>query len=344
MSLTLYVNNNYWTNSLKNVLNAYENSLIPVIKGNGYGIGKSNLAKKSEELGLTEIAIGTIFEAQEIINSDFNQIIVMDPIKDLDKNAFDELKKINDKRLVLTLSDIKDATNLENTPVIVEVLTSMKRFGLTANDLKTLSNYQILGLSLHLPIENSTNGKITEVKNWLKIYEEVLPQAKKVVYLSHLSKEEFLKIKKEFPNFVFKLRLGTKFWLNDLSNFQIKSTVLAVHDVNDENIGYRQRKVNDNYIVIVSGGTSHGVGLQAPRSNTNLKSRITSILAGVLEAFDQTLSPFVISGKQRWFAETPHMNVSMLKLSKNITPPKVGSEITAHLRMTTTNFDSVIMN
>ena len=344
MSLTLFVNNNYWTNSLKNVLNAYENSLIPVIKGNGYGIGKSNLAKKSEELGLTEIAIGTIFEAQEIINCDFNQIIVMDPIKDLDKNAFDELKKINDKRLVLTLSDIKDATNLENTPVIVEVLTSMKRFGLTANDLKTLSNYQILGLSLHLPIENSTNGKITEVKNWLKIYEEVLPQAKKVVYLSHLGKEEFLKIKKEFPNFVFKLRLGTKFWLNDLSNFQIKSTVLAVHDVNDENIGYRQRKINDNYIVIVSGGTSHGVGLQAPRSNTNLKSRITSILAGVLEAFDQTLSPFVISGKQRWFAETPHMNVSMLKLSKNITPPKVGSEITAHLRMTTTNFDSVIMN
>lgn len=344
MSLTLYVNNNYWTNSLKNVLNAYENSLIPVIKGNGYGIGKSNLAKKSQELGLTEIAIGTIFEAQEIINSDFNQIIVMDPIKDLDKNAFDELKKINDKRLVLTLSDIKDATNLENTPVIVEVLTSMKRFGLTANDLKTLSNYQILGLSLHLPIENSTNGKITEVKNWLKIYEEVLPQAKKVVYLSHLSKEEFSKIKKEFPNFVFKLRLGTKFWLNDLSNFQIKSTVLAVHDVNDENIGYRQRKINDNYIVIVSGGTSHGVGLQAPRSNTNLKSRITSILAGVLEAFDQTLSPFVISGKQRWFAETPHMNVSMLKLSKNITPPKVGSEITVHLRMTTTNFDSVIMN
>lgn len=344
MSLTLYVNNKYWTNSLKNVLNAYGNSLIPVIKGNGYGIRKSNLAKKSEELGLTEIAIGTIFEAQEIINSDFNQIIVMDPIKDLDKNAFDELKKINDKRLVLTLSDIKDSTNLENTPVIVEVLTSMKRFGLTANDLKTLSNYQILGLSLHLPIENSTNGKITEVKNWLKIYEEVLPQAKKVVYLSHLSKEEFLKIKKEFPNFVFKLRLGTKFWLNDLSNFQIKSTVLAVHDVNDENIGYRQRKINDNYIVIVSGGTSHGVGLQAPRSNTNLKSRITSILAGVLEAFDQTLSPFVISGKQRWFAETPHMNVSMLKLSKNITPPKVGSEITAHLRMTTTNFDSVIMN
>jgi hypothetical protein len=84
--------------------------------------------------------------------------------------------------------------------------------------------------------------------------------------------------------------------------------------------------------------------LQAPRSNTNLKSRLTSILSGFLESFDQHLSPFVISGKQRWFAESPHMNVSMLKLSKNIKPPKVGSEIVAHLRMTTTNFDSVIIN
>jgi hypothetical protein len=38
------------------------------------------------------------------------------------------------------------------------------------------------------------------------------------------------------------------------------------------------------------------------------------------------------------------MNVSMLKLPKNIKPPIVGSEITANLRMTTTNFDSVIIN
>ncbi|MFM7990069.1 MAG: hypothetical protein ACKPKO_63220, partial [Candidatus Fonsibacter sp.] len=205
----------------------------------------------------------------------------MDPIKDLDKSSFDELKKINDKTIVLTLSDINDATNLNETPVIIEVLTSMKRFGLRTDDLKTLINHQILGLSLHLPIENSIIGKINEVRNWLKIYEEILPNAKKRVYLSHLTKEEFKRIKNEFPNFEFKLRLGTKFWLSDLNNFQIKSTVLAVHDVKEEQIGYRQRKINDQYLVIVSGGTSHGVGLQAPRSNTNLKSRLTAILSGV---------------------------------------------------------------
>ena len=163
MSLTLQVNNQSWSNSLKTVINSYENCIVPVIKGNGDGIGKSNLAKKSQDLGLTEIAIGTIFEAKEVINKDFSQIVVMDPIKDLDKNSFDELKRLNDKAIVLTLSDINDATNLKETPVIIEVLTSMKRFGLTANDLKTLINHQILGLSLHLPIENSIIRKINEL-------------------------------------------------------------------------------------------------------------------------------------------------------------------------------------
>ncbi len=344
MSLSLYINNQSWTNNLTKVLKSYENQIVPVIKGNGYGINKSNLGIKAVELGLKEVAVGTIFEVKELIDKNFEQIIVMDPIKDLDKIAFDELKKLNNDRIVLTLSDVNDATNLEKTPVIVEVLTSMKRFGLTANDLKTLSSFNVLGLSLHLPIENSLAGKLNEVRTWLKIYQDILPNAKKVVYLSHLTQNEFIAIRNEFPQFVFKLRLGTKFWLNDLNDFQIKSTVLAVHDVKDEQIGYRQRKINDQYVVVVSGGTSHGVGLQAPRSNTNLKSRLTAILSGFLESFDQHLSPFVISGKQRWFAESPHMNVSMLKLPKNIKPPKVGSEIVAHLRMTTTNFDSVIIN
>ncbi|MGA0083301.1 MAG: alanine racemase, partial [Candidatus Nanopelagicales bacterium] len=145
MSLTLHVNNQSWTNSLTNVLNSFENCIVPVIKGNGYGIGKANLAKKSLEHGIKEIAIGTIFEAKEVIDKDFLQIVVMDPVKDLDKSSFDELKKLNDKRIVLTLSDINDASNMKETPVIVEVLTSMKRFGLTANDLKSLTSYQILG-------------------------------------------------------------------------------------------------------------------------------------------------------------------------------------------------------
>ena len=71
MSLTLQVNNQAWSNSLKSVIDSYENCLVPVIKGNGYGIGKANLANKSLDLGLTEIAIGTIFEAKEVVDKEF---------------------------------------------------------------------------------------------------------------------------------------------------------------------------------------------------------------------------------------------------------------------------------
>jgi hypothetical protein len=38
------------------------------------------------------------------------------------------------------------------------------------------------------------------------------------------------------------------------------------------------------------------------------------------------------------------MNVSLLKLPANISAPKVGSTISAQVRMTTTNFDCVVIN
>jgi hypothetical protein len=149
----------------------------------------------------------------------------------------------------------------------------------------------------------------------------------------------------KYPDFKFKLRIGTKLWIGDLKAFQIKSTVLEVHEPVTHNFGYRQRGITSKHrLVIVSGGTAHGIGLQAPRSNVTLKQRLVAILSGVLEAFDYSLSPFVINGKQRWFAESPHMNVSLLKLPSNISVPKVGSTISAQVRMTTTNFDCVVIN
>jgi hypothetical protein len=38
------------------------------------------------------------------------------------------------------------------------------------------------------------------------------------------------------------------------------------------------------------------------------------------------------------------MNVSMLKLPASSSAPKVGSTISAQVRMTTTNFDCVVIN
>jgi hypothetical protein len=138
--------------------------------------------------------------------------------------------------------------------------------------------------------------------------------------------------------------VGTKLWIGDLKAFQIKSTVLEVHEPVNQSFGYRQRAItNKHRLIVVSGGTAHGIGLQAPRSNVTIKQRLVAMLSGVLESFDFHLSPFVVNGKQRWFAESPHMNVSLLKLPASVSVPKVGSTISAQVRMTTTNFDCVVI-
>jgi alanine racemase len=347
MTLSLEVNNNAWTSHIKNILNSYSSStseVTPVIKGNGYGIGRKNLSQKAHELGVNSVAVGTIFEAQDVLNQGFQEVLVMDPVKDIDDLAFKELTRINNSSLILTISCLKDAQNIGNNPVVVEGNTSMNRFGIGINNLAEVSNLNLKGISLHFPIGNTKIGKTTEVANWLNSYKTLCPSGQKVVYLSHISESELKNLTNQFPDFKFKVRVGTKLWIGDLKAFQIKSTVLEVHEPVNQSFGYRQRSITSKHrLIVVSGGTAHGIGLQAPRSNVTIKQRLVAMLSGLLEAFDYHLSPFLINGKQRWFAESPHMNVSLLKLPANISVPKVGSTISAQVRMTTTNFDCVVI-
>jgi alanine racemase len=347
MTLSLDINNTAWTNHINNVLNSYASStseVTPVVKGNGYGIGRKNLSQKAQELGVNSVAVGTIFEAQDVLDQGFKEVLVMDPVKDIDELAFKELTKINNSSLILTISCLKDAQNIGNNPVVVEGITSMNRFGIGINNLADVSNLNLKGISLHFPIGNTKIGKTTEVANWLNSYKTLCPSGQKVVYLSHISESELKNLTKQFPDFKFKVRVGTKLWIGDLKAFQIKSTVLEVHEPVNQSFGYRQRSITSKHrLIVVSGGTAHGIGLQAPRSNVTIKQRLVAILSGILEAFDFHLSPFVVNGKQRWFAESPHMNVSLLKLPANVSVPKVGSTISAQVRMTTTNFDCVVI-
>jgi hypothetical protein len=69
-----------------------------------------------------------------------------------------------------------------------------------------------------------------------------------------------------------------------------------------------------------------------------------TLAKGSLDAAGRALSPFTVSGRQRWFAEPPHMQASMLFLPSSVKPPAVGDEITVDVRYTTTTFDRIIMH
>ena len=69
-----------------------------------------------------------------------------------------------------------------------------------------------------------------------------------------------------------------------------------------------------------------------------------SVARGGLEAAGLSLSPFVVAGRQRWFAEPPHMHVSLVLLPESVPPPAVGDEVTASVRFTTASFDAVVID
>ena len=94
---------------------------------------------------------------------------------------------------------------------------------------------------------------------------------------------------------------------------------------------------------MVSGGTAHGIGLEAPTGELSLRSRAAPLARGGLDAAGLVRSPFLIAGKQRLFAEPPHMQVSMLFLPSGAPVPQVGAEVEVRVRFTATTFDQVVI-
>jgi hypothetical protein len=54
-------------------------------------------------------------------------------------------------------------------------------------------------------------------------------------------------------------------------------------------------------------------------------------------------SPFIVDGKQRLFAEPPHMQASMLFLPHGPRVPTIGEEIEVRVRYTATDVDDVVI-
>ena len=89
--------------------------------------------------------------------------------------------------------------------------------------------------------------------------------------------------------------------------------------------GYRGRTApRDGHLLVVSGGTAHGIGLESPMGEAGLKARAAIVARGGLEALGLTRSPFWVDGKQRLFAEPPHMQASMLFLPADAAVPAGG--------------------
>ena len=86
------------------------------------------------------------------------------------------------------------------------------------------------------------------------------------VWVSHLTDAELAALRPAYPDFTFRPRIGTDLWLGDRDALQVTATVLDVHAVERGDVfGYRGRTApKAGHLLVVSGGTAHGIGLEAP--------------------------------------------------------------------------------
>ena len=374
MAFTLRIDSEKWHNHLHAVYQSITVASgmppVPVIKGNGYGLGQALLAAEAMNLGADTIAVGTVFEVESIASVTEGDIIVLEPFDQRDAAASAHWWEVGQKyysgRIIRTIATPEALHQLLEGPgevrVIVEARSSMSRFGFSEDELLgSLKNEKVRhamatgrifieGLSVHLPLERSgPDAHAHEVMRWAglwqaetAVWEGHSPPAP-IVWVSHCTDSELALIKTSLREVSVRMRVGTQLWLGDRSVLSARATVLAVHPLSEGmKVGYRQRTgPKDSSVVVLSGGTSHGIGLTAPSPSTTIRQKIVSLGTGALDATGRAMSPFTIGGKQRWFVEPPHQHVSMVWLPNSGPLPRIGDQVPTEVRFTTSRFDSV---
>lgn len=338
MSFVLHVDAERWRSSHARALARYP-GIVPVIKGNGYGFGAALLCREAQHMGVATIAIGTYVEAPEALAGFGGDVLVMEPYRSSIHCDLADLADLPNRRLVHTVTSRTDLDSLRGVEpaarVVVEGLTSMNRFGAQKAAIGELVDAATAeAVTLHLPLGT---GHLDEIARFV----DAVPAMRRW-FVSHVSPDELATLSRRYPDHDFRPRIGTDLWLAEPSSYEVRAHVLDVRAVDKgDRAGYRQRPLPAGHLVVVSGGTSHGVAMESPASAATPRSRAITIAEGVLEAAHRVRSPFTVSGSTPRFAEPPHMQCSLLALPHGVTPPSVGDTVTVRMRLTTTYPDAV---
>lgn len=327
--------------------------IVPVAKGNGYGFGLDRLAVESARLGVDTIAVGLPAEVAAVRDHFAGDIVIMMPWQPADDLA---RALLSDPRVITTVSRVEDLATIialtsesaHRPRVIIEVITSMQRHGIRPDELAVVGDHlgriSLQGWMIHLPL--SVAGRSREVEQLSRTALRVAPAP---LWISHLpvGKANALtkQLRRASPQPVpIRLRVGTQLWLGEPAALSSVATVLDVHRVRrGDRAGYRQRKISkDGWLLVMAGGTAHGIGMEAPTPAASGRQRLIALAQGGLEATGRALSPYTIAGRKRWFLEPPHMQASLVLLPASERPPAVGEDVPVELRLTTAVVDHIV--
>lgn len=310
MTLRLTVDGERWQDQVGRIVRGAP-GLVPVVKGNGYGFGRRELALRASRLADT-IAVGTVHELDAVPAG--VTAVVLTP----------SLRPPDDMLPVLTVGSTRHVAVLAGWRgrVLIKLASSMRRFGADPEQLGNVtaaaraSGLEIVGFSVHPPVAGTDDEHLDDVGHWL----EVLDPADEV-WVSHLSLAGYAALRDAWPEHRFRIRMGTALWHGDKHALHLGADVLDVRPVRfGELAGYRQVPVPaDGHLVMVGAGTAHGVHPLADGS-----------------------SPFHHQRRRLTMLEPPHMHTSVVAVPSGDPVPAVGQRVDVQRPLITTLVDEVV--
>lgn len=261
MALRLTVRREAFHNHVRSVA-ADVPHLVPVIKGNGYGLGRRVLVDIVGELlpDVTTVAVGTVHEAADV--PAHLAAHVMNPISNTDIEGRAQIPP----NAIPTVGSIHDIDVLARHGwtgrVVVKLASSMRRFGATPADFPALVRDvarvggTIHACSIHLPITGSDTERLREIDAWLPLLPECV-----TLSVSHLSAGSLARLGSNSDRRVVEARLGTALWHGEKKHFSLEADVIRTERcARGETAGYRASPVpGDGTLVVLGAGSAHGV-------------------------------------------------------------------------------------
>jgi alanine racemase len=313
MSVVLTVERGAWSAHVTDTLRAFGGAVVPVVKGNGYGLGRRALADESLRLGLEPIAVGTVHELGDL-PSRHDTVVVLTPTLDPHLDAVPP----NVALTVGSAAQLRHAADRASAnPLVIKLRSSMHRHGFAPGDLPRTTHLADgpLAYAIHPPLAGSDDDHVEEVERWLPALDPEVP-----VHVSHLGAGAFVRLRDAHPDRRFAIRLGTLLWHGDKATMRLRADVLDAHRVaRGTALGYRANPApSDGSVVVIGGGSAHGL---APLPDGR--------------------SPFHYARTRLSLVEPPHMHVSMAFVPDGDPCPDTGEWVDVQRPLITTQADRI---
>jgi len=263
--------------------------LVPVVKGNGYGFGRTWLARLAAEFADT-IAVGTVHELAGLPAG--VDVVVLTPCL--------AAPPTTDPILTVARSEHVEALDGWRGRVIVKLASAMRRYGGEPGlvDVARRAGLDVVGVSIHPPLAGEPDDHVAAINATLATVDRALP-----AWLSHVDVARYAGLPADRR---YRLRLGTLLWHGDKSALHLTTDVIDRRPVvAGETAGYRLGAVPaDGHLVMLGAGTANGVGQLADGR-----------------------SPFHFARRRLAMHEPPHMHTTMAFVPDGQPLPGIGDQV-----------------